>query len=281
VISRDLASETRFSIPDVLVKHDIKSMVNVLIAGENGPFGVLEVDASRHRDFDDDDIAFLRNYANLLATAIERHRSHRALEEATSRQKVLIQELEHRVKNMLGLVQSIARQTTAEHPAATAYRDAFVGRLQALAQAENLVFEDHAQELELQRLVQRSLEPFESHGSGAVTAEGEPLRLPARSGRVVALVLHELGTNATKHGALSAPEGTVRISWQVEDTAEGKQVRLCWIEEGGPAVDPSSRAGFGTRLLTTLAGYELDGEAQLDHRLEGLRYEIVFQVELE
>jgi GAF domain-containing protein len=92
VISRDLASETRFSIPDVLVKHDINSMVNVLIAGENGPFGVFEVDASRHRDFDDDDIAFLRNYANLLAAAIERHRSHRALEEATSRQKVLIQE---------------------------------------------------------------------------------------------------------------------------------------------------------------------------------------------
>lgn len=278
VISRDLASETRFSIPDVLVKHDIKSMVNVLIAGENGPYGVLEVDSSRHRNFDDDDIAFLRNYANLLASAIERHRSHRALEEAMGGQKVLIQELEHRVKNMLALVQAIARQTTAEHPAAIAYRDAFVGRLQALARAEDLVFEDHSQELELQRLVQRSLEPFESNGQGAVTAEGESLGLPARNGRIVALVLHELGANATKHGALSAPEGKVRISWKVEETADGKQVRLRWLEEGGPAVAPSPRAGFGTRLLTTLAGYELDGQAQLEHRPEGLRYEIVFPV---
>lgn len=164
---------------------------------------------------------------------------------------MLIQELEHRVKNMLGLVQSIATQTTAEHPAAVAYRDTFVGRLQALARAENLVFDDHAQEVELQPLVERSLEPFENEVPGAVTAEGQSLRLPARSGRIVALVLHELGTNAIKHGALLTREGQVRISWEIEETGGGQQVRLRWREEGGPAVEPASRRGFGTRLLTT------------------------------
>jgi two-component sensor histidine kinase len=276
VISSDLDTETRFKIPKVLIEHGIRSMVNVIIAGENGPFGVLEVDAARKREFDSHDISFLRNYANLLAAAVERHRTHNALAEATRNQSVLIQELEHRVKNMLSLVQSLANQTIADEPAAQVFRDTFLGRLQALAQAENLVFDGHAQEIELERLVRRSIEPFEAADAGALIAEGPPLRLPARSARIIALVLHELGTNATKHGALSVPEGRVRISWQVEDRAEGRQVRLHWREEGGPEVTPPDRRGFGTRLLTNLAGYELDGQAELKHAVGGLEYSIAF-----
>jgi two-component sensor histidine kinase len=126
--------------------------------------------------------------------------------------------------------------------------------------------------------VRRSIEPFEAADAGALTAEGPPLRLPARSGRIIALVLHELGTNATKHGALSVPEGRVRISWQVEDRAEGRQVRFRWREEGGPEVTPPARRGFGTRLLTNLAGYELDGQAELKHAVGGSEYWIAFPV---
>jgi two-component sensor histidine kinase len=180
------------------------------------------------------------------------------------------------VKNMLSLVQSLANQTIADEPAARVFRDTFLGRLQALAQAENLVLDGHAQEIELEQLVRRSIEPFEAADAGALIAEGPPLRLPARSARIIALVLHELGTNATKHGALSVPEGRVRISWQVEDRAEGRQVRLRWREEGGPEVPPPDRRGFGTRLLTNLAGYELDGQAELKHAVGGLEYRIAF-----
>jgi two-component sensor histidine kinase len=276
VISPDLDTETRFKIPAVLIEHRIKSMVNVIIAGEHGPFGVLEVDAARKREFDSHDISFLRNYANLLAAAVERHNSQNALAQATRDQSILVQELEHRVKNMLSLVQSLANQTIADEPAARLFRDTFLGRLQALAQAESLVFGGHAQEIELELLVRRSIEPFEAADAGALTAEGPPLRLPARSGRIIALVLHELGTNATKHGALSVPEGRVRISWQVKDRAEGRQVRLRWREENGPEVTPPDRRGFGTRLLTNLAGYELDGQAELKHAVGGLEYRIAF-----
>jgi two-component sensor histidine kinase len=278
VVSPDLETETRFNIPPVLVEHGIKSMVNVIIAGKERPFGVLEVDASRKRTFDSHDVSFLRNYANLLAAAVERHRSHQELAEATRLQSVLIQDLEHRVKNMLNLVQSIANQTNAEEPEAQLFRDTFLGRLRALAQAETMVFEGHAQEIEMKRLVWRSIEPFEATHAGALFAEGPSLRLPARSGRIMALILHELGTNATKHGALSVPEGRVRISWEMEELDDASQVRFRWREEGGPKVEPPERQGFGTRLLTNLASYELDGQAQLEHPAEGLQYEIAFSV---
>ncbi|MEW6690382.1 MAG: GAF domain-containing protein, partial [Pseudomonadota bacterium] len=127
VTSPDLARERRFAVPDVLREHGVQSMVNVVIAGEDGPYGVLEVDAPRHHDFDEEDAAFLRTYANLLAGAIERLRGHAALGRALSEQRVLVQELAHRVRNVLGLVQALASQTAADEPAARAYREAFLG----------------------------------------------------------------------------------------------------------------------------------------------------------
>ena len=276
VVSRDLATETRFAVPEVLREHGVQSMVNVVIAGEDGPWGALEVDAPRHRDFDAEDQAFLKTYANLLAAAIERVRGHAALGQALSEQKVLVQELAHRVRNMLGLVQALASQTTADEPAARTYRDTFLSRLGALARAEGLVFEDHAQHIDLAQLAPRALEPFAAEHAEAIAIEGPPLWLPARMGRILGLVLHELAVNATKHGALSAPEGRVRLAWHTEGAQQGQHVRLSWIEEEGPDVAPPGRQGFGTRLLETLAGYELDGTAKLEHRPEGLRYELAF-----
>ena len=276
VVSPDLGSETRFVLPEVLHEHGVRSMVNVVIAGEDGPWGALEVDAPRHRDFDAEDTAFLRTYANLLAAAIGRTRSHVALRSALSEQRMLVQELAHRVRNMLGLVQALATQTVAEDTGARAYREAFLGRLGALSRAESLVFEDHAQRIDLASLVPRALEPFTAERPEAAVIEGPTLWLPARMGRILGLVLHELATNATKHGALSVPEGRVRLAWRTEEAEGGPCVRLVWSEKGGPAVEPPTRQGFGTRLLQTLAGYELDGAAAVEHRPEGLRYELAF-----
>ena len=274
VISRDLAAETRFEIPDLLTEHDISSMANVVIAGENGPFGVLEVDAPAQRDFDDDDIAFLKNYANLLAAAVERHRSHTGLANANREQELLIQELAHRVKNMLAIVEALATQTPAEDPSARAFQEALVSRLRALARAETLVFEEEAKRIDLARLVALSTEPFNSKGGGSISMEGPRVLIPARSGRMLGLAMHELGTNSTKHGALSVPGGEVRIFWALERTGEGARVRLQWVEAGGPAVEPPERKGFGTRLLTQLISYELDGKAELNWAEQGLVYKL-------
>jgi two-component sensor histidine kinase len=274
VISRDVATETRFRIPEVLVRHGVKSMINVIIASEEGAFGVLEVDAPEHRDFDDDDVAFLSNCANLLAAAIDRHRAHRAVEEAASEQRVLAQELAHRVKNTLGLVQALVTQTVANEPAALELRDSLLGRLQALSRAEELLFKDNARVLDLADLAARTLEPFGA--PGRLVVEGPRLRLPARTGRILALALHELATNATKYGALSSAEGTVRLSWTVGSGEDRSGVRLSWVESGGPAARTPQRRGFGTRLLTALVEYELEGRVELNYESSGLRYQLAF-----
>jgi two-component sensor histidine kinase len=275
VFSPDTSAETRFEIPPVLVEHDVKSMVNVIIAGEHGPFGVLEVDATRPVAFDHDDIAFLENCANLLAAAIDRHRAHKSEEDAAREHRLLAQELAHRVKNMLGLVQALVGQIVVEEPAARELRDSLLGRLQALSRAEELLFENDARVLDLADLAEQALEPFEGV-AGRLMVEGPRLRLPARSGRILALILHELATNATKYGALAGPSGEVRLSWTLELAAEGNRVRLRWVESGGPEVEPPRRRGFGTKLLTILAEYELDGKVELNLRASGLEYELVF-----
>jgi two-component sensor histidine kinase len=280
VYSLDTAIETRFSIPPVLLEHGVASMVNVIIVGEGAPFGVFEIDATRPRPFDQDDIAFMMNCANLLAAAIDRQKVHDALEEALSEQRVLAQELAHRVKNMLALVQALTAQAAAEEPAARALRDTLLGRLQALAGAEALLFEEHARTVDLLELSKRALGPFDG-AAGRLVVEGRPQDLPARSGRIIALVLHELAANSTKYGALSADGGVARLSWLAEPGGAepgGKQTdfRLCWEESGGPPVMAPQRRGFGTKLLTSLAEYELDGRAELNHGSSGLTYELVF-----
>ncbi len=103
VVSPDVNAEDRFNTPNVLRRHGVKSMVNVIIAGQGAAFGVLEVDAQETREFSNDDIAFLRSYANLLAAAIDRVRTHNELRRSAREQNVLARELGHRVRNLLGL----------------------------------------------------------------------------------------------------------------------------------------------------------------------------------
>lgn len=274
VVSCDVDAETRFEIPRMLREHGVRSMVNVVIVGEHEPFGVLEVDAPEKREFGADEVDFLRTYANLLAAAIDRLRAHEALERSHAAEKMLTGELSHRVKNLLGLVQSLAMRTGATGPDATAFRDAFVARLQALSRAENLALGDGAQSVDLAELVAQAMEPFQR--AGGARARGASLPVSARSGRMLSLVLHELATNAVKHGALSDPTGQVRIAWSRARNGVGRRVLFRWSEEGGPGPRPSARRGFGTRLLTQLAEYELDGEAVLNFRPQGLLYELSF-----
>jgi two-component sensor histidine kinase len=274
VISRDVATETRFEIPALLVEHGVKSMINVIIAGDHEPFGVLEVDASEHRDFDADDIAFLRNYANLLAAAIERFQSHEMLTDAAKERQELVQELQHRVKNILALVQAITAQTTTEDRTAEEFRDALLGRLWALSQAQDLMFEKG--QVELASLVAQVIEPHRADRLDAVAIDGDPVSLTAKQGVTLGLVLYELATNAAKYGALSVPAGHVRVSWRIDNDRREQRIRLLWEERNGPAVAPSGRKGFGTRMIEKAFDYELKGQAELIYAPKGLRCKIRF-----
>ena len=275
IVSRDVATETRFEIPEVLIRHDVRSMINVLIAGEQRPFGVLEVDARQPREFDTDDVACLRNYANLLAAAVDRIRAHRDLEASAREQTILAQELAHRVRNVLGLVQALASQTATADRTAPEYREVVLGRVRALAAAEDQVFENESGEVDLRRIAEQIMAPHQTDRPEAVAIEGGEVSLPARRGRMLGLALHELATNAAKHGALSVPSGRVKIEWRREDEPTPRIV-LLWREADGPQVTPPERQGFGTRLLETIVGRELEGAAELDYHSTGLEYRLSF-----
>lgn len=275
VVSRDVATEDRFEIPDVLVRHGVKSMINVIIVGEDAPFGVFEVDARKTHDFTDDDIAFMRTYANLLATAIARVRRHKELERSVREQSILARELGHRVANVLGLVQALASQTAVDGRTASEFRDEFRGRLQALAKAEGAVLDQQGGKADLQRLAEDILAPYRGERPEAIHIEGSSVQLQARAGRMLGLALHELATNAAKYGALSVPEGQVRLKWHVT-CAEECILHVTWKEIDGPHVKAPERQGFGSRLLEKVVRAELHGDADMDFQPEGLVYTFSF-----
>ncbi len=259
---------SRFEIPEVLVRHGVKSMVNVIIAGAGQPFGVLEVDAREKREFGQDDIDFLRNYANVLAAAIDRVRLHRSLRDGAREQKVLAQELRHRVKNLLGLVQALVSQTSEENRTAAEIKDAILGRIWSFAAAEDVVFEEDADVVDIGALAEAVLAPFRADRRDAIGIEGERLVLPSRGARMLGLALHELATNAAKHGALSVPGGEVRLSFRHHRDG----FEMMWSEQAGPEVVPPERIGFGTRLLQDILPRELGATSQLTYGSSGMQF---------
>ncbi len=183
---------------------------------------------------------------------------------------LLLGELRHRMKNLLGITQSIARQTRTEGRTAAQYRDDFMGRFNALVEAEDFAFSDHDGS-GLNALVERILAPFRNEQASIEVQRGPPVDLPSRALVSLSLIFHELATNAVKYGALSVPGGHVRVGWQVDRD----ELRFTWIERGGPAVTPPTKTGFGSDLIRSATSYNLGGRAEQHFAPEGLTAEIV------
>lgn len=186
---------------------------------------------------------------------------------------LLIHELNHRVKNTLATVQSIAAQSLRrlEGPEASAARSAFEARLLALARVHDVLTRENWDSAELRTVVADAIAPLHA-GEGQrsrFVVDGPPLRLPPRLALSIAMALHELGTNAVKYGALCRENGTVSITWNVDREPQAL-LRLRWAESGGPIVEPPTRTGFGSRLIERSLARELDGDVQLVFAPEGV-----------
>jgi PAS domain S-box-containing protein len=188
---------------------------------------------------------------------------------AEEHQRLLINELNHRVKNTLASVQGIAFQTLRGEVSLAEARARFEARLMALSGAHNLLTEENWGGASLERVVRDSIEHLAGE-AGRFDVEGEPLRLAPRAALALAMALHELGTNAFKYGALSAEGGRVSIGWM----QDGDRLRLEWRESGGPAVALPSRRGFGSRLIERGLAADLGGTASLRFDPAGLRCDI-------
>ena len=200
---------------------------------------------------------------------------------AEARQKLLLDELNHRVKNTLATVQSIAAQSLRKDRDLERVRQAFEARLVALSQAHNLLTRDNWTGANLAELLDCELAPYADAEGERVVLHGEPVWLTANVAVALGIAFHELATNALKYGALSTPGGRVRVQWTLEPPGGDGAVRwlrIVWREQGGPPVRPPQHRGFGTRVVVGGLTSQLDGEVALDFAPGGLTCVIAFPV---
>lgn len=198
--------------------------------------------------------------------------------EAEHERELLTQELSHRVKNTLAVVQSLASHTSRESRSIEHFRDTFIGRLHALGRAHALLLETQWQSADMEKLIARSLEAYDDVAAGddTVTISGPSLLLTPKQGLGLSLILHELFTNAAKYGGLCTPEGRLDVRWSVENQDGTDSVHLLWQERGGPPVQQPNRRGFGTNLIERSCQFELHGTAELKFPPGGFEAEIRF-----
>jgi two-component sensor histidine kinase len=185
---------------------------------------------------------------------------------------LLIEELNHRVKNTLAVLQSIATQTFRS--ASRAERDKFEGRLGALAEAHNLLSQEKWQGAELREVIARVLQPYLLNNPERVRMFGPQVPLSPRLAVVLSMIVHEIATNAAKYGALSNDTGTVTVDWEILEEADGRKLRLIWTEAGGPPVTAPVQRGFGSRLIERSTRDQLGGEATVDFLPRGVVYTV-------
>lgn len=194
--------------------------------------------------------------------------------QAEERQILLMAELDHRVKNILANVSAIARLSSASAGSVDGFVTALDGRIQAMSRAHGLLRRGGWTGANLAELVGASLSPFRSRSEHNIVVEGAPLRLVPKIAQSLALVLHELATNAVKHGALSQPGGKVMVSWSRVADSDPPQLRFIWSERGGPPVREPERRGFGLTVLAAAAS-EIGAKAECGFGEEGLTYSFV------
>ncbi|MFO1208297.1 MAG: sensor histidine kinase [Amaricoccus sp.] len=190
--------------------------------------------------------------------------------EAEQRRALVLQEMNHRIKNILAAVQAVANQTFKRDASPASLR-AFGDRLQAMAATQDLLVRENWESVELHSALAAVLAPF---GPSRFDLDGPDFRITARAALALSMALHELCTNAAKYGALSAPEGRVAISWQLAEGDAGRRFRLSWAERGGPAVRPPEGTGFGSQLIRTALAAELAGTAELEFPEGGVRFSV-------
>jgi PAS domain S-box-containing protein len=202
---------------------------------------------------------------NMLVDITER-------KEAERQQKLLIDELNHRVKNTLATVQSLVAQTARGTTKVDEFQKAIEGRILALSKVHNQLSERRWADAELSQLLRSGLEPYLAKGN--VVLSGEPIKIPPQVALMISMAVHELATNAAKYGALSSSAGRIDVSWGAKANGAGPRLRLCWLEQNGPPVVQPRHRGFGSRLLERGIQSELGGKTVIEFAPAGVRCEL-------
>lgn len=196
---------------------------------------------------------------------------------AERRQALLVGELHHRVKNLLGVVSGIAHQTARTAVSLEEFGPAFTGRLNSLGRAHEILTAGAWEQASLDALARSLFGPYTEHGQDRMTFGGPDLLLTPRQILSLSMILHELLTNAVKYGALSGDRGAVALSWSVE----AGRARVTWAESGIIGTEPPTHRGFGTRMIAMSVQHELHGEVEQEWLPDGMRFSVTFDVHQE
>jgi len=264
----DVALDPRTNAPDALEAYaaiGVRAFMTISLIKAGVLSAYLFVAHDKPRAFTADEAAFVANVAELIWTASERARADLALKRAEETERLLIREVDHRAKNVLAVVQSLAQLTPFENKAQ--YVQALSGRIGSLARAHSLLSTARWSGVDLHDLLRLELDPYGVEGEGQVTLDGPPALIDAQAAQSLALVVHELATNASKYGALSRPLGRLTVSWS---WGAENALNLVWREDAGAHVAAPARRGFGSTLIES-AVKQLGGRVELTWRPQGLK----------
>src|SRR5262249_7903583 len=189
----------------------------------------------------------------------------------------VMQELSHRTKNNLSVVQSMALQVARQSDSVEDFLADYSSRLCAFAETHDLLINGDWRGADIRDLIRVHLAPFHNVRENSLDIEGPELKLNPKAAEQIGLAFHELGTNAVKHGALSASSGSVNIRWDFSTTSElhDPLLRIVWEEVGGPRVAQPQRPGFGDDVLTKVVPGTLQGQASLEFKSQGVKWELL------
>jgi two-component sensor histidine kinase len=209
-------------------------------------------------------MGFVTNRAAMLSDEVESRKS------AEDRLKVLIHELNHRVRNVMAVTQAVVRLSFTPGLSLSEIQKTCEGRLQALAKAMSILTASDWKSVGLRSLISDDILPF----AGRIEMEGPDIALRARTAQTFSLLLYELATNAAKHGALSVPEGRVQLQWRIDNLGGDPLFHLHWKESGGPIVEVPTRRGFGELLVRRIAPRDMAGKSEVRYAPDGFEYEL-------
>ncbi|MGE5158644.1 MAG: CheR family methyltransferase, partial [Gemmatimonas sp.] len=212
-----------------------------------------------------------RSIDNFIAGVVITFIDVTAITRAEERQRLLLSELQHRVRNTLGVVRSIARRSAQTSSTVEEFSAHLDGRLNAFARTQALVTRDPEGGVDLEYLVAEELMAYNAREGEQVRISGPPIRLQPKPAETFALAIHELATNAVKYGALSQPSGRIDVTWHIVEAGSPPELIFEWRERGGPAVSPPQRKGFGTEMLERTLAFEFKAKTSLQFNPSGVQ----------
>ncbi|HEY4405872.1 MAG TPA: HWE histidine kinase domain-containing protein [Xanthobacteraceae bacterium] len=260
VIVENLASETRFDGQPLLHQHGVVSGLTIPIAGRDGrTYGVLGVHTTRRRNFSENDVSFLAAVANMIASAIQRR-------QLDQRHELMIRELRHRSGNLFAQLLALFSQTAKNSKNIAELVPKYEARVLALANAHRLITESGWRSASLMEILNPLLAPYLDR----ISLDGPDVFLEPDPTFGLSAAVHELATNASKYGSLSARPGRVEVTWSVQRTDKGLTLLVDWKERNGPPHKRNRRPGFGSKLIHTVIERQLNGKVEQSFGPKGM-----------